>query len=308
MVASKTRRYVDGVGRKGNLPHTAFPQCQNIVDHVDHSRGGGDVGHDALGRRDRRLGAAQFRRELVCILKHIRVRRTDGPVDGPAAAADAADNLAGMFPVAAVDVDQVFHLVEHPVAELPALVVVHRANQKDLLCDRGITMLIPVSFRGHQGLQPRFVFDERGYILGLQPKDGSIPLGQDLGLVFAQVRRDEVLPHQVLFLHHVAVTDNETDRPFQGVEQTVQVGRNVPAGAAGAQHDDPDRAALGKFHSAGPPLEASAASSGQRRLVDALVTRSIHAVGNSAPTLSRTRDGSMAWNTPPQEMRTEISG
>ena len=99
--------------------------------------GGGrcDVGGDALRRGNRRLGAAQLRREFVCILQNLRKCRADGTIERAPAAADAADDLPGVHPIAAVDVDEIIQLVKDFVAEFSAFVVVHRADEDHQLFD-----------------------------------------------------------------------------------------------------------------------------------------------------------------------------
>ena len=46
----------------------------------------------------------------------------------------------------------------------------------------------------------------------LQAEHGGIPLRQHFGLVLPQIGGGKVLPHQVLFLHHVAVAEDEPHR------------------------------------------------------------------------------------------------
>ena len=114
-------------------PDAALPLRQNVVDHVHDHRGGRDVCRDALRRGDRRLRTTQLCRELVRIAQHVRVHLADRTIERPAGAADTADDLTGVLPVAAVDVDEVRRLVKHLMTELTAAVVVHRADQDDQL-------------------------------------------------------------------------------------------------------------------------------------------------------------------------------
>ena len=71
----------------------------------------------------------------MCIRDSLRERRSDGTIERAPAAADAADDLPGVHPVAAVDVDEIIQLVKDFVAEFSAFVVVHRADEDHQLFD-----------------------------------------------------------------------------------------------------------------------------------------------------------------------------
>ena len=133
------------------------------------------------------------------------------------------------------------------MAELTGLVVVHRADQNDLLPDK-LCAIYPPVVRLYQTPQVILLLYKGRYILRLQPKYCGVPLSKHFRLVFSQIGLDEILPYQVFLLYNIAVADDEPYRTFQGVQQAVQVGRDMAPGPARAQHDDLDRACLRKFH------------------------------------------------------------
>ena len=159
-----------------------------------------------------------------------------------------------MHAVAAVDVDKVIQLVKDLVAELSALVVVHRADEDHQLFDGWRMPVRPGRERPRlqHGKKPLAGLDEFRHILRFHPEHGGIPLRQHLCLVFTKVSRCKVLANEILFLHNIPVTDDKADRPFQRVQKPVQMRRNMPAGAPGSQHDDLYGAVLCKLHPAPP--------------------------------------------------------
>ncbi len=138
------------------------------------------------------------------------------------------------------------------MAQLPGFVVVHRADEDHQLRYPHVVSVAglahPKIARFQQGAKLILILHEGGYIFRLQAEHGGIPLRQHFGLVLPQIGGGKVLPHQVLFLHHVAVAEDEPHRAAQGVQQPVQVGRDVASCAARAQHDDLHRAGHRKLH------------------------------------------------------------
>ena len=123
------RAHIAGGRRKGDFPHAALAQCQNVVDHIHHGGRRRDIRRYSLRRGNTCLGAAQLRGKLVIIQKHLRVELADGLINRPPSGTDAADDLAGKLGVSAVDVDQFFRFTEGFVAQLPAAIVVHGADK-----------------------------------------------------------------------------------------------------------------------------------------------------------------------------------
>ena len=93
-----------------------------------------------------------------------------------------------------------------------------------------------------------FILHKVGDILRLHAEDSRVSLCQDLGLVFTQVGRDEVLPDEIFRLHHISVTDDESDRAVQCIQQSIQMRCNMSTGTACAQHDDLNGTFLRKPH------------------------------------------------------------
>ena len=135
------------------------------------------------------------------------------------------------------------------VAELPGLVVVHRADQNDLLPDE-LCAIYPPVVRLQQTPQVILLLYKGRYILRLQPKYCGVPLSKHFRLVFSQIGLDEILPYQVFLLYNIAVADDEPYRTFQGVQQAVQVGRDMAPGSARAKLDDLHWPRFGKSHAA----------------------------------------------------------
>ena len=144
--------------------------------------------------------------------------------------------------------------MEHPVAELAGLVVVHRSQENHHLPDDLPAIHTGVPLLRRQELAELFLGFHKGRnILRFHPKHRGIAFRQHLGLVLPQLGGREVLPHQVLFLHDVAIADDIADRAVQGIEKAVHMGRDMPPGASGTQLDDLHRPCSGKPHAARSP-------------------------------------------------------
>ena len=112
-----------------------FPMCQDVVDHDHNSRGSRDIGGDTLGIFLRSFSTAHFRRELIGCFQHFRVDTANRFEYRASVSPNASHHLSGVFAIAAVDVDQVFTLIERLMAELAGLVVVHAAEQNHHFLD-----------------------------------------------------------------------------------------------------------------------------------------------------------------------------
>ena len=123
------------------------------------------------------------------------------------------------------------------MAKSAAPVVVHRSDEDDLLPKPSLFISSPYS-RGKQLLQAVSVLNERRNIFRLQPKGGSIPLSQNLRLVLSQISRNEILANKVLLLHLVTVADHKPNRPFQRIQEAIEVRCDMSARSTGAQHND----------------------------------------------------------------------
>ena len=162
---------------------------QNVVDHRENSGSRRDVGNDALRICLRGFGTAQFRREPVGDLQHFRVDAADGSSHGTSVFPHAADHLAGIAAVAAVDVDEISALFESLMAELPRAVIVHAPQQENHLSDFSSRIVVRFPFsRFDQGHKLRERFNEIGNILRFHAQDGGVAFREHTGLVFAEVR------------------------------------------------------------------------------------------------------------------------
>lgn len=138
----------------------------------------------------------------------------------------------------------------------------------------------------------------------LQAEHIGVPLRHHTGLVLAQVGLGEILAHQVLFLHDVAVADNKLYRAFQGIQQAVEVRGDVSPGPSGADHHDFDRPCLREDHAATPP-KRDAPGMGTA----AALMRSSQDNGKSQSGMgSSTCSAGMGQKCPPLQMRTDNSG
>ena len=198
---------------------------QNVVDHSDHGSGGHQVCHDGLRGGDRRLRTGDLRGEQIFRGAYLRVKHPHRLVDGFAGSADAADNLAGVFSIPGVNVDQVPRSEEYLVTKFTRLVVIHGSDQNDQfrVGDPSARVwlspihIVPKYFGPEQFFQLSGILDKTGDIRGFKAEHIGISLCDYPGLVFAKVSLCEILAYQIFRLHFITVADDKFHRTLQRI-------------------------------------------------------------------------------------------
>ena len=130
--------------------------------------------------------------------------------------------------VATVDIDQFFGLIKYTMTKLTASIVVHSADENNLFRSQSVSSVTDkIGLLRQQRFELIFILHKVGDILRLHAEDSRVSLCQNLGLVFTQICRDEVLPNEIFRLHHIAIADDESDRAVQCIQKSVQMRCNT---------------------------------------------------------------------------------